>query len=832
MKNFCEVCIPMHTPLYADVILPLPLRDRFTYRVPPAFQAGIKTGIRVIVQFGARKYFSALVYRLHDVLPQGVFDMKDIAAILDKEPVVDPAQFALWEWIVGYYCCTMGEVYKAALPSALKLESQTRISRNPAFELPVDLSPEEEYLLLSLQGKGQINIQEVHRLMGKKPAFATLKILLEKNAILIEEKVEESYRPKTSPFVFLHAAMLGEQQIGQALENLRKAKKQQALFEYFLSETIFHPEKKTSVTKKQLLQHANASEGTLKSLVDKQILTIREIETGRLDFCHHPEKTVFELTEAQKTAFEQIKNSDKAKPVLLHGITSSGKTEIYIRLIEEQLARGRQVLYLVPEIGLTAQLITRLKRAFGAQVGIYHSKFNDAERVETWFNVLRESDHTYQVVLGARSAAFLPFRKLGLIIVDEEHENSYKQFDPAPRYNARDIAVVLGQLRHARVILGTATPSFESYFNAQAGKYVLVELTERFQNAGLPEVQVVDTGQPFRRKRMKSMLSQELYEAVAAALAAKEQVILFQNRRGFAPYIQCAACGWIPRCNHCDVSLTYHKHLSALICHYCGYTQSLPSHCGECSSDDVRTKGFGTEKIEEELSLLFPEARVARMDLDTTRAKKGYERLIYLFETGAIDILVGTQMVTKGLDFDHVSVVGIPDADQLLNFPDFRSFERSFQMMAQVSGRAGRRNKQGKVIIQTTQPKHPVLDSVVHNNYVRLFHDQMHERRLFRYPPFFRLVKIVLKHRERVRLDYAAALLARELKELFRDNLLGPEYPLINRIQNWYQKEIWVKLERNNKLGENKERIMAAVAQIKSLPNCSGMLTYLDVDPM
>lgn len=821
----------MSSELFADVILPLPLRDRFTYRVPPAFQAGIKAGVRVIVQFGARKFFSALVYRLHEDLPAGSFDLKNIDAILDREPVVHPSQLVLWEWIVNYYCCTWGEVYKAALPSALKLESQTKVRSNPHFDMPVDLSPDEETLLLTLQEHGQINIRDINRLMGKRPAYATLKILLEKNAILIEEKLEESYRPKTASFVFLHAETLTEEQIGQALKSLRKAKKQLALFEFFLSETIYHPDKKTNIGKKQLLQQSQAAESTLRSLIGKQILRVEEIEIGRLDFSHDGEKKIFDLNEVQQKAFEQIKQTDSTRPVLLHGITSSGKTEIYIKLIEEQLALGKQVLYLVPEIGLTAQLINRLKRAFGNQAGIYHSKFNDAERVETWFNVLNESGKSYQIVLGARSAVFLPFRKLGLIIVDEEHENSYKQFDPAPRYNARDVAVVLGQIHQARVILGTATPSFESYLNAKTGKYSLVDLNERYQNIRLPEMIIADIREATRRKKMRSMLTPELYEEIGKALEQKEQVILFQNRRGFAPYLQCTSCGWIPKCKHCDVSLTYHKHLSALICHYCGHTETLPVLCRECGSENIRTKGFGTEKIEEELSLLFPEAKIARMDLDTTRAKNGFERLIYQFENRQIDILVGTQMVTKGLDFDHVSVVGILDADQLLNYPDFRSFERSFQLIAQVSGRAGRKDKQGKVIIQTTQPKHQVLMEVAENNFLQLFNDQMKERRLFRYPPSSRLVRVVLKHKDRERLDQGANLLALALRKLFKGNVLGPEYPVISRIQNWYQKEVWVKLERNNKLAPHKQQIMEAIMHVKSLPNNTGLIIYPDVDP-
>ncbi len=833
LNKFCEVCSHMYHDLYADVILPLPVGDKFTYRVAPEFQASIKVGVRVIVQFGARKFFSALVYRLHSEMPTGSFDIKDIDAILDQEPIVTPAQLILWEWIADYYCCTLGEVYKAALPSALKLESQTRISYNPHFEMPVDISGEEEALLLMLQGHGQTNIQDINRFMGKRSAFGTLKILLEKNAILVEEKVEENYRPKTSPFVFLHANTLTETAITEALDNLKKAKKQQALFEFFLSETIYHNEKRTSIEKKELLEQSQVSEGVLRALVDKQVLRIEEVEVGRLDFSHDQEQVIFDLHDAQQQALEQINEQLPAKkPILLHGVTSSGKTEIYIKLIEEQLAKGNQVLYLVPEIGLTTQLIARMKRAFGDKAGIYHSKFNDAERVEIWFNTLHKKEQSFQIVLGARSAVFLPFHKLGLIIVDEEHENSYKQFDPAPRYNARDVAVVLGQIHNAHVILGTATPSFESYFNSKTGKYALVELNERYKNISLPEMVIADVKEATRRKQMKSLLTPELFDEIDLALKNEEQVILFQNRRGFAPYLQCAGCGWIPKCKHCDVSLTYHKHRYAVICHYCGHTESLPGNCPECHSDDIRTRGFGTEKIEEELNLLFPEAKVARMDLDTTRAKKGYERLIYQFENKHIDILVGTQMVTKGLDFDNVSVVGILNADQLLNYPDFRSFERSFQLIAQVSGRAGRKNKQGKVVIQTTQPTHPVLTEVTTNNFTQLFNRQMAERKLFKYPPYFRFIKVVIKHKNQERLNLAANQLATSFRKHFGTNILGPEFPVISRIQNWYQKEIWIKLDRDNKLAQSKKLIQEEIKKVKSLQNNGNLIAYPDIDPM
>jgi len=824
----------MTEQVFADVILPLPLGDLFTYRVPPDFQPNIKIGVRVIVQFGSRKFYSALVYKLHNKMPVGSFDIKDIDAILDQEPIITPAQIILWEWMVDYYCCTMGEVYKAALPSALKLESQTRVSFNPNYRIAVDMTGEEEALLLMLQGHGQTNIQSINKFLGKKSALSTLKILLEKNAVLIEEKLEDSYSAKVQPFIFLHPKLAAnEEAISQALESLKKARKQLQLLEFFLAETKYHPEKRSNLAKKELLEQSGINESILRALLERDFLHLQEIEVGRLEFSGDGEQKIFGLSEAQDRAFEQIKEQvATGKPVLFHGVTSSGKTEVYIKLIEEQLVLGKQVLYLVPEIGLTTQLINRLKRAFGDTAGIYHSRFNDSERVEIWLNTLHEKERSFQIIIGARSAALLPFRNLGLVIVDEEHENSYKQFDPSPRYNARDVAIVLGQIHRAQVVLGTATPSFESYFNVKTNKYALVELNERFQGISLPEMVISDVREATRRKQMRSILTPDLYESIETALNNEEQVILFQNRRGFAPYIQCGACGWIPKCKNCDVSLTYHKHLSALICHYCGHAQTLPGNCGECHSEDIRTRGFGTEKIEEELSLIFPDARIARMDMDSTRAKKAYEQLIYKFERKQIDILVGTQMVTKGLDFDHVSVVGILNADQLLNYPDFRSFERSFQLMSQVSGRAGRKNKQGKVVIQTTQPNHPVLLEVVENNFTQLFNRQMGERQLFKYPPYFRLVKVVLKHKNRDRLSLAADQMAAKFRKLFGFNILGPEYPLVGRIQNWYQKEIWIKLERNQKLGPSKKKIQDEIKSLKAQPSNSSLVVYADVDPM
>lgn len=823
--------------LFADVILPLPLDYRFTYRVPAAFQFKIKTGIRVIVQFGSRKFFSALVYRLHQNRPEGDFELKDIDAILDEEPIIGDNQLQLWEWMANYYCCTLGEVYKAALPSGLKLESQTKISLNPEAIISNDLNEKETAVILLLESRKTASVQELNQFLGMQSSFAILKILLEKNAVIVEEQLRESYKPKNRSFVRLNPELDSEEKLNAVLDSLKKAKKQETLMKIFLAETTFGERTLTEISKKDLLQMADASESALKGLEEKQILEIFQNEIGRIERRPDTELMIKALSEAQQNAHDEIvEQFQTQQTILLNGVTSSGKTEIYIKLIEEQIKQGKQVLYLVPEIGLTTQIITRLKTAFGDLAGIYHSKFNDAERVEIWFNVLNErADKTgqqYKVILGARSAIFLPFKDLGLIIVDEEHENSYKQFDPAPRYNARDMAILMGNMHHSKVLLGSATPSYETYFNAKAGKYGLVNLTERFQGIEMPELIPANTQEAYKRKQMRSVFTPELYDEIASALSNKEQVILFQNRRGFAPFVQCGKCGWIPKCKYCDVSKTYHKNRESLICHYCGHTTSLVTKCEECGSDEIKSRGFGTEKIEDEIQLLFPEARVARMDLDTTRAKKAYEQLIWQFEAGKIDILVGTQMVTKGLDFDHVRVVGVLNADNLLNYPDFRSYERTYQLIMQVSGRAGRKNKRGRVIIQTSQPNHPVIQDIITNDYYRLFSRHMAERKMFRYPPYYRLIKIVVKHQNKDRLDLAALNLAAVFRGIFNRNVLGPEYPVVSRIQMWFQKEILIKLPRDGKIQEAKSKIMEIIKHAKSLPNNSQLIVYADVDPM
>jgi primosomal protein N'' len=823
--------------LFADVILPLPLDYRFTYRIPAAFQDRVKVGARVIVQFGKRKFFSALVYKLHQDEPKGDFEIKDIDAILDEEPIVGTKQLQLWEWIAGYYCCSLGEVYKAALPSGLKLESQTKICINPDAIITNEITDKENAILLLLESRKSATIQDLNRFLGQQSSLAVLKLLLEKNAVIVEEQLRESYKPKTLSTVRLNPDFQSEEKLNGMLDLLsRKAKKQEQLLKIFLSETVFGEQNQTEIGKKELLEIANTSEAVLKGLEEKQVLDVFMKETDRIARNHNADLIIKELSQPQQKAYDEIIDQFKIHhTVLLHGVTSSGKTEIYIRLIEEKLKLGKQVLYLVPEIGLTAQIINRLKTAFGDLAGIYHSKFNDAERVEIWFNVLgnkANNSNSYKVILGARSSIFLPFSNLGLIIVDEEHENSYKQFDPAPRYNARDMAILMGNLHGAKVLLGSATPSYETYFNARSNKYGMVSLTERFQGIELPSLVAANVQEATKRKKMRSVFTPELCDEISTALTNNEQVILFQNRRGFAPYVQCGNCGWIPKCKYCDVSMTYHKNRASLICHYCGHTATMVSRCAECGSDDIKTRGFGTEKIEDEIKLLFPDARVARMDLDTTRAKKAYDQLIWLFETGKIDILVGTQMVTKGLDFDNVRVVGVLNADNLLNYPDFRSYERSFQLITQVSGRAGRKNRQGRVVVQTSMPNHPVIIDSAENNFIRLFNRQMNERKMFRYPPYFRLIKIVVKHQNRERLDLVANNLAAAFRGLFNKNVLGPEYPVVGKIQTWFQKEILIKIPRDGKIPEAKAKIMEVISKTKSQPNNSNLIVYADVDPM
>ncbi len=821
--------------LYAEVILPLPLHDAFTYKVPELLKNDIAEGKRVVVQFGQKKLYSALVTALSDKKPENV-DIKEIYEVLDEHPVILQKNIELWHWIAKYYCCSLGDVFKAALPSGLKLESKSKILLiNDDSEAELT---EREHVLLQQIGNENTTVNELQRKLGKDFSYSVLKSLLKKNCIQIEEKISARYKPKTETFVKLHSEIKNEKVLNSRLEELKRAQKQQSLLLYFCEKTkVFEKDAVSSVSKRKLFEGTDFSPAILKELEKKKFIVQFQKQVSRIEEEHpNMQASINLLNKHQEKALTEIKSTFEQKQVaLIHGITASGKTEIYIHLIDEILKSGKQALYLVPEIALTTQIVQRLKNVFGTRVGIYHSKLSSQERVEIWDKVLQfqtEPEKGYQVILGARSAVFMPFSKLGMVIVDEEHENSFKQFDPAPRYNARDMAVILGLQNNAKILLGSATPSFETYYNALTGKYGLVNLNKRHANVELPETIVVDVKKAYKRKQMHSVLSPELYELMQNAAENNEQSILFQNRRGYSPFVECFTCGWIPKCKNCDVSLTYHKYKKRLTCHYCGFSQQMPDSCDNCGSHEIKTRGFGTEKIEDELKPLFPNATIARMDLDTAHTKTALEKIIHNIEHRKTDILIGTQMVTKGLDFEHVSVVGILNADNLINFPDFRAHERAFQLILQVSGRAGRKNSRGKVVIQTSQPEHPLFSFILSQDYTSIFKVQMEERKLFKYPPFFRLMKIVVKHKNQQTVDRAAIQLKKFLDENKNILILGPEYPLINRIQLWYQKEIWIKMDKNLNLDDTKNFIMKCVNKTRQLPDNSNCMINIDVDPM
>ncbi|MEI6277571.1 MAG: primosomal protein N' [Prolixibacteraceae bacterium] len=824
---------------YADVILPLPLEGSFTYAIPEELYGKIAPGMRVVVQFGAKKFYSGVVRSVHDKKPEGV-TAKLIETILDEKPILSESCFLLWEWISTYYHCTMGEVLKAALPSGLKLESETRVSLNEEnykadFE---HFTPKETLLLEIIRDKRGVSVSELNNMVLKKGTLPVLKELLNKGIIHIEEEIRESYKARTETIVKLGKAIVSEEKLLRTLDLLIKIPKQREMLLLFLLENeIILDLKAKAYPKKALLMKSGASLTVFNGLVKKEILEVYEQATDRIEAGEGATRAIYPLYPAQQTALDQIEVSFLQHPVtLLYGVTSSGKTEIYIQLIEKCLKEGKQVLYLLPEIGLTTQMINRLLQVFGRQTGVYHSRFSDAERVEIWNKVLNfqpgSQDQSHQLVVGTRSSIFLPFSALGLIIVDEEHENSYKQYDPAPRYHARDSAIVLGTMLKIPVLLGTATPAVETFFNAKSGRYGLVELKERYKQIELPEIVTADLKRAYQRKAMRSYLTPELYDEITSALDKKEQVILFQNRRGFSPFIECKNCGWIPKCTNCDVSLTYHKNTRRLVCHYCGFSIYYPSVCGSCKSGDITNKGFGTEKVEEELSLLFPDAVIQRLDLDATRTKKAFQTILQRFDRGDTDILVGTQMITKGLDFEHVRVVGILNADNLLNFPDFRSHERSYQLMAQVSGRAGRRHKQGKVIIQTSQPDHFIIQKVVANDYEGMYNQQIAERKEFKYPPFYRMIRITLKHRDLAELDRIADESAVALRSRFGNRLLGPDYPAVNRIKLMYMKQMWLKLEREISVTSAKRQMQQMLESVKVRDKNKSIQIVVDVDPM
>lgn len=818
---------------FVDVILPLPLQASFTYALPPEMDGQVQIGCRVVVSFGRKKFYTGIVRNVHYLKPQE-YEVKEVSAVLDEHPILVPLQFRFWEWLADYYLCTQGDVYKAALPSGLKLESETVVEYNPDFEATEPLSEREQKVLDLLAIEPEQTVTRLEKESGLKNILAVVKSLLEKDALFVKEELKRTYKPKSETRVRLTEAARNERRLHFFFDELqRRAPKQlDLLMKYIELSGCLGEREVREVSKAELLKRSGATPAVFSGLVDKGVFEVYQQEVGRLETVSQAVMSLNELNVHQQRAFDEIRASFRVKNVcLLHGVTSSGKTEIYIHLIDEAVRQGKQVLYLLPEIALTTQITERLKRVFGSRLGIYHSKFPDAERVEVWQKQL--SHEPYDIILGVRSSLFLPFQRLGLVIVDEEHENTYKQQDPAPRYHARNAAIVLASMCGAKTLLGTATPSVESWYNAtEGGKYALVELKERYKEIQLPEIIPVDIKELQRKKRMNGPFSPLLLQYVREALEQKEQVILFQNRRGFAPMIECHTCGWVPKCKNCDVSLTYHKGLNQLTCHYCGYTQPVPRQCPACEGVDLRNRGFGTEKIEDDVKAIFPEARVARMDLDTTRTRTAYERIIHDFQQGRTDILIGTQMVSKGLDFDHVSVVGILNADTMMNYPDFRAYERAFQLMAQVAGRAGRKNKRGRVVLQTKSIDHPIIPQVMHNDFEGMVAGQLVERQLFRYPPYYRLVYVYLKHRNEQLLDVMAQTMAAKLRAVFGARVLGPDKPPVARIQTLFIRKIVLKIETNAPMARARQLLVQVQQEMVAEDRFKSLIVYYDVDPM
>jgi primosomal protein N' (replication factor Y) (superfamily II helicase) len=784
--------------------------------------------MRVAVPFGKSKIYTAIVHDTHQNPPE-VYLAKEIHQILDEFPLVTEYQIKLWSWIANYYMCTLGDVLRAALPSAFLLESETIISLSNNTSISDSQLKDDEFLVFeALQHQSALKVNEISNILNRNNILPVLKRLLEKDAISVEEEIFEKYKPKLIRYVKLNATYSSDEALQQLLENLSRAPKQSALVMalFSLSANTAKPIKVSELKAK-----SNASSTQVKTLIDKQILEEYFIQIDRVQYSGAEKESVKELNTHQENTLNAIAQSFKKQNVtLLHGVTSSGKTELYVKLIEEIIKSGKQILYLVPEIALTTQLVTRLQYYFADQVAVYHSKYSLNERVEVWNNVLKNSDKA-KIIIGARSSVLLPFNSLGLIIVDEEHEQSFKQFDPAPRYHARDTAIVLASLFNAKTLLGSATPSIESYFNAtKSQKYGFTELNRRYNDILMPEIELVDIKDKYKRKRMKGHFSDSLIDEMTEVLQKDQQIILFQNRRGFSPIVECTTCGHSPQCPNCDVSLTYHQFKNQLRCHYCGYNMSMLLNCLACGSVDLDSKGFGTEQIEEELKQFFPDYKVGRMDLDTTRGKYGYEKIITAFEQQEIDILVGTQMLTKGLDFRNVKLVGIMNADNMLNFPDFRAHERSFQLMLQVAGRAGRTTERGKVLIQTYNPYHKILQQISNNDYISMFNEQLDERYNYKYPPIYKLIKITLKHRDYNKVNTGADWLAKSLKQIFNTNVLGPEFPPVSRIRNQYHKNILIKIPAKQSLLKTKEAILKIKNSFMNVKDFRSIKVILNVD--
>ena len=818
---------------FANVILPLPISGSFTYSVPSIYEDEIEVGSRVLVQFGKKNYYTGIVELVHNNQPSG-YEVKEIMMVLDAKPIVRHPQLKLWNWLAEYYLCSVGEVYKAAVPSGLKVESETYILLNSDYEYDenVNLTERMALIIQLLDRNGRMKISEIERETGFKNLGTLVNKMLEIGLVLIDERIVDKYRARKETLVRLNCDRNDNEALHGFFDIVKRARQQEKMLIAYLDLSAWmQSATPKEVLKSDLLERSGASPAVLKGLVDKGVLEIYKKEINRFTVDVSESAELPQLSNAQLAAYNSILDKWKENKVtLLRGVTGSGKTEIYSHLINDVLNLGQQVLYLVPEISLTTQLTSRLQKIFGKRLLIYHSKFSDNERVDVWKKLL--STHEPLIVLGVRSSVFLPFAKLGLVIVDEEHESSYKQYDPAPRYNARDAAIVLASMHGAATLLGSATPAVETYYKAKNGRFGLVELLERFDGIRMPEVKVVDMRDQRKRKECRGLYSNPLLVASRKALGEGKQVIMFQNRRGYAPMVECKECAWVPKCKNCDVSLVFHRNIRELRCHYCGYSMTLPNLCPVCGQDSVETYGYGTERIADDLNEIFNEYRVARMDLDTTRNKDAYEDIIEDFSSHKTDILVGTQMVTKGLDFERVRVVGVLNADSILNYPDFRSNERAFNMIEQVAGRAGRKNEVGEVYIQTTDPNNQIIEKVKTHDYEGYYDEQIDERQRFAYPPFTKIVNIYLKHKDERMVNSLAVNYVLELRKIFGNRVLGPEKPIVGRVANYYIQSIMLKMEANASMRKVKDLLRTVYERVSIDKNMRSAILYYDVDPV
>lgn len=820
--------------MFAEIIVPLPLYGTYTYRIPPEIQGAVQVGSRVLVQFGKKKFYTGLISSLHNETP--TYEVKDIVSVLDPKPLVKYPQLKLWNWISEYYLCSVGEVYKAAVPTGLKPESETMISLNEEFGTPegVKLTERQAMVVMLLEEKKRLRISDIEKELKIKNVTQIAGSMLDMGIIHIDEKIVERYHAKSETYIELNIERGDQEGLKEFFDKTHRSQYQEKALICWLDLSGWMQSNRPllDVTRKQLLDLSGISAGILRSMIEKGIFRQEKRSINRFNGNDSVKRQdLATLSPQQQRACQEITEQLRSRQsVLLHGVTGSGKTEVYTHLIDHVLKTGNQVLYLVPEISLTTQLTDRLRKVFGDRLLVYHSKFSDSERVDIWKRLLESNEP--MVVLGVRSSVFLPFGRLGLVIVDEEHESSYKQYDPAPRYNARDTAMVLASMHGAKVVLGSATPSIETYYKATTGKYGLVTLSERYEGAVLPEVEIIDMREQRKKKQNIGTLSSPLIQEMRGALSDNKQVILFQNRRGFAPVVVCQQCGWTPKCENCDVSQIYHKYNNMLKCHYCGYTRALPTVCPACGLNGIEVYGYGTERIAEEVGKNFPESRISRMDLDTTRNKDAYQDIIEDFAAHRTDILVGTQMVSKGLDFGEVRMAGVINADTLLNFPDFRSNERAYNMLEQVAGRAGRRKEKGKVLIQTTNPKENVLEYVKAHDYSSYYQSEIAERERYAYPPFTKIINIYLRNKDGNMVDRAAVIYAKKLREVFGTRVLGPEKPFVGRIALWYIQSIMLKIEAGASMSKVKQILRQIYEQAAAWSEFKSTQIYYDVDPV